>query len=210
MDTVNQFSNYWADTHEVFNQPVTLQDYNLYEQDHALKQAVRAHGGDWGSDDLNRFGEITGSANIIRLGFQANENKPTLHIHNARGTRIDEVRYHPAYHELMALSIREGLHASHWSDPGPGAHVVRAAKSYMMSQVEAGHGCPVTMTSASIPTLGYQPDLYEIWAPKILAREYDPRNVPHDRKNGVTIGMAMTEKQGGSDVRQNTTRAKRH
>ncbi|MGA9573629.1 MAG: acyl-CoA dehydrogenase family protein [Lysobacterales bacterium] len=200
-------NSYWPETHEVFNQPDILQDYNLYEQDKALKQAVWAHGGGWGEPELDQFGEITGSAEVITWGFQANENKPTLHTHNPRGVRIDEVRFHPAYHELMRLSIREGLHGSHWSEPRPGAHVVRAAKSYMMTQVEAGHGCPVTMTSASIPTLQKQPDLYATWAPKILTREYDPRNLHHDQKKGLTIGMAMTEKQGGSDVRRNTTRA---
>ena len=207
MSNQNPSNQYWAETHEVLNQPDDLKDYNLYEQDVALKQAVHAHGGGWADKDLNRFGKITGSAEVITWGFQANENRPTLHTHDARGTRIDEVRFHPAYHELMGLSIREGLHGSHWSDPRPGAHVVRAARSYMMTQVEAGHGCPVTMTSASIPTLQYQPDLYAAWAPKILAREYDPRNVHHDLKKGLTIGMAMTEKQGGSDVRSNTTRA---
>lgn len=198
---------YWPETHTVENQPEALENYNAYEEDAALKDAVKAHQGQAYSEDLSRFGTVTGSAEVLEWGFQANENKPVFFTHNRHGKRIDEVRFHPSYHQLMALSIKEGIHSSHWTKPGPGAHVARAAKSYMMSQVEAGHGCPITMTSAAIPTLKRQPDIYDIWAPKVMHREYDYRNVSHEEKAGLTIGMAMTEKQGGSDVRQNSTRA---
>ncbi len=199
--------NYWAETHVVENQPPPLIDYNLYAQDVALREAVVREGAVWAEPDLQAFGALTGSQEMIELGFQANENKPVLHTNDNYGHRIDEVRFHPAYHRLMQIAIDRGLHASHWSNPRPGAHVARAAMLYLQSQVEAGHGCPITMTSAAVPTLREQPDIAAQWLPKILSRHYDPRNVPVDLKQGVTIGMAMTEKQGGSDVRANTLAA---
>jgi len=198
---------YWPETHEVVNQPPALENYNCYEQDIALQHSVKINGAAWAEQDLQRFGAVTGSAEVIEWGFQANENKPVLHTHDRHGARVDEVRFHPAYHQLMNLSITEGLHSAHWSDPKAGAQVARAAKYYMMSQVEIGHCCPITMTSAAIPALKKQPDLFKQWAPKIIARDYDPRNIPDSQKTGLTIGMAMTEKQGGSDVRSNSTRA---
>mgnify|MGYP002700386254 CR=1 FL=1 len=210
MNNSNHFqpSNaYWAETHEVVNQPPALEDYNAFTQDRALQESVQAHDAAWGLEDLHRFGSITGSAAVIEWGFQANDNKPVLHTHNRHGVRADEVKFHPAYHQLMKLAVEEGLHASHWLNQQAGSHVVRAAKYYLLSQVEAGHGCPITMTSAAIPALKNQPDLFELWAPKIMAAEYDSRNLPHTEKSGLTIGMAMTEKQGGSDVRTNSTRA---
>ncbi|MDX1452274.1 MAG: acyl-CoA dehydrogenase family protein [Oleiphilaceae bacterium] len=200
-------NRFWAETHEVRNLPRPLENYNVYGEDVALKQAVRRFGADWAEADLMRFGAVCGSSEVIEWGFQANANKPELFTHDRYGQRVDEVRFHPAYHQCMALSMKEGIHASHWSFPRSGAQVARAAKSYMMTQIEAGHGCPITMTSAAIPTLRRQPDLYNEWASKILHRAYDPRNVCHTEKESVTIGMAMTEKQGGSDVRQNSTRA---
>jgi putative acyl-CoA dehydrogenase len=198
---------YWAETHEIENQSVPLEDYNLFSADIALQEAVKREGADWAIDDLSRFGAEMGSAEWIELGHQANQNKPELHTHDRYGRRQDEVRFHPAYHRFMQKSIEEGIHSSHWTDPKPGAHAARAAKSYMISQNEAGHGCPITMTSAAIPALKHQPELYEQWASKVMAREYDYRNVSHTEKNGLTIGMAMTEKQGGSDVRRNSTKA---
>ncbi len=198
---------YWAETHEVTNQPPALENYNAYTQDLALQEGVDAHGGGWGQADLTRFGAITGSAEVIEWGYQANDNKPVLHTHNRHGTRVDEVKFHPAYHQLMKLAIEEGLHASHWRDQKAGSHVVRAAKYYLQCQVEAGHGCPITMTSAAIPALKNQPGLFETWGPKIMAGQYDSKNRPDSEKAGLTIGMAMTEKQGGSDVRTNSTRA---
>ena len=198
---------YYAETHSVENQPRPLEDYNLYQADRALREAVAREGAGWAEDGLQAFGALTGSRELIELGYQANENKPVLHTHDRYGRRVDEVRFHPAYHRLMQISIEHGLHSSHWTEPRAGAHVARAARFYMQSQVEAAHCCPITMTSAAIPALRLQRDVAAEWAPKILARHYDPRNVPDSQKEAVTIGMAMTEKQGGSDVRANTTRA---
>lgn len=206
-DTFSPSNPFWPETHEVQNQPSALEDYNLFQSDRALKQAVDAHKGSWATKSLNDFGALCGSREMIELGFLANENKPVLHTHDRHGKRVDEVRFHPAYHELMSVSMKHGLHASHWTDNRVGSHVARAAKSYMMTQVEAGHGCPITMTSAAIPSLKHQTALYKEWGPKILNLDYDPRNLPDTQKSSVTIGMAMTEKQGGSDVRLNSTRA---
>jgi len=200
-------NRFYADTHEVKNQPRPLEDYNLYTEDAALQEAAQREGAAWAQEDLQAFGALTGSREWIELGFQANDSKPVLQTHDRYGNRIDEVRFHPAYHRLMQTAIEHGLHSDHWSDPKDGAHVARAAKFYMQSQVEAAHCCPVTMTSAAIPALRLQPDVAAQWEPKILARHYDCRNVPDAQKKGVTVGMAMTEKQGGSDVRANTTRA---
>lgn len=200
-------NRFMAETHVVENQPPSLEEYNLYLQDHALREAVVREGAAWAEEELSALGVLTGSREMIELGFQANENKPVLHTHDNYGHRIDEVRFHPAYHRLMQVSLENGLHSSHWTDPKAGAQVARAAGFYMQSQVEAAHCCPVTMTSAVVPALQLQPDIARLWMPKILARHYDHRNIPVAQKQGLTIGMAMTEKQGGSDVRKNTLRA---
>ncbi|MCB1675620.1 MAG: acyl-CoA dehydrogenase family protein, partial [Halioglobus sp.] len=196
-----------AETHQVENMPPVLENYNLFTGDETLREAVRREGAAWAQDDLAAFGGRCGSARWIERGFEANRVKPVLETHDRYGRRIDRVVFHPAYHELMASSLAQGLAGSPWAQPQAGAHVARAAGSYMMVQVEAGHGCPVTMTFASVPTLQKQPDIAQRWLPKVLSRDYDPRNVPHTQKQAVTVGMAMTEKQGGSDVRRNTTRA---
>ncbi len=198
---------YGAVTHEVVNQPYELTDYNLYDSDAALKEAVAREGAGWASNALGAFGGRAGSADYLELGTLANRNPPELDTHDRYGRRVDLVRFHPAYHALMKSAIEEGLHSSPWTEPREGAHVARAARFYMQSEVEAGHGCPITMTFASVPALKLQPELAKDWLPKIEARVYDPRNVPAGQKQGLTIGMAMTEKQGGSDVRANTTRA---
>ncbi|MBK1615548.1 isovaleryl-CoA dehydrogenase [Rubrivivax gelatinosus] len=196
-----------SDTHEVFNVGSELPDGDLYLDDAALVAAVRREGGGWAEAQLSRFGRLTGSAGYRELGVLANQHPPELDTHDRFGRRVDRVRFHPAYHELMRTAIEHGLHASPHTDPRPGAHVARAARFYMQSQVEAGHGCPVTMTFASVPALRSTPALAQAWLPRITAPVYDPRNVPDADKAGLTIGMAMTEKQGGSDVRANTTRA---
>ena len=198
---------YLADTHEVSNLSTELCDYNMYSQDAALCEAVQREGGQWAEKELSAFGQMTGSADYLELGNLANKFQPEFDTHDRFGNRIDLVKFHPAYHQLMKTSIEQGLHASPWTSPGPGAHVARAAKSFLHGQVEAGHGCPITMTFAAVPALRLQSDLASAWEPKITARVYDPRNVPVEQKQGVTIGMAMTEKQGGSDVRTNSTRA---
>lgn len=199
--------NALAETHDVFNQPYPLENYNLFSSDVALQQIVAKEGGAARRDDLLRFGKLTGSAEVIQWGFQANKNKPEFRTHDRHGRRVDEVEFHPAYHQLMATSIENGLHSIPWTDTQPGSNVYRATLSYMMSQVDAGHGCPITMTFAAIPTLRKQPDIAAQWEAKITQRVYDPANKPFTEKAGLTIGMAMTEKQGGSDVRANTTRA---
>ena len=206
MDT-KAHDQFMAETHTVQNQPPPLQDYNLYVHDHALREAVVREAAGWAEPELTAFGTLTGSREVIEWGFQANENKPVLYTHDNYGHRIDEVRFHPAYHRLMQMSLENGLHAAHWLKPKAGAQVARAAKFYLQSQVDAAHLCPVSMTSAVIPSLQLQPDLAAQWNPKILACAYDYRNVPSEQKQAITIGMAMTEKQGGSDVRANTTRA---
>ena len=200
-------SQFLAETHEVVNVSRELRDYNLYASDAALREGVAREGARWADADLAAFGARIGAADYLELGHQANRFQPELETHDRFGNRVDLVKFHPAYHALMSTAIEHGLHCSPWSEPGPGAHVARAAKSYLHSQVEAGHGCPITMTFAVVPALRLQPELATRWEPKITARTYDPRNVPADQKDGITVGMAMTEKQGGSDVRSNSTRA---
>jgi putative acyl-CoA dehydrogenase len=207
MQDTNSDNDYYAETHRVLNQPPELANYNSFTQDSALKEAVIREGAAWAEPDLFQFGQVCGSLEMIELGFLANQNKPVLVSHDRFGHRIDEVRFHPAYHQLMQTAIENGLHSSHWTDPKPGAHVMRAAMFYLQSQVEAAHCCPVTMTSAAIPALRNEPEIADEWAPRIMSRQYDYRNVPIEQKEGITIGMAMTEKQGGSDVRANTTSA---
>ena len=198
---------YMADTHEVINVSSELQDYNLYLQDVALREAVAREGASWANESLSTFGEKTGTAAYLELGHLANKFTPEFDTHDRFGNRTDLVTYHPAYHQLMQTAIENGIHSAPWVDPKPGAHVARAAMMFMHSQVEAGHGCPITMTFAAIPSLRTTPALSKIWEPKITSRIYDPRNLPIEQKAGITIGMGMTEKQGGSDVRANTTRA---
>ena len=194
-------------SHEVTNQPPPLVDYNVYRQDATLHTAVAHGGATWAEDLLVEYGALAGSSAAIQLGFQANENRPTLKTHDAYGHRIDFVEYHPAYHRLMEHAIGRGIHALPWTKPSPGAHVARAALEYMQHQLESGHGCPTTMTFAAIPTLRLAPALAETWLPKVTAEHYDPADAPIEQKAGLTLGMAMTEKQGGSDVRANSTRA---
>ena len=204
---IGEADRFLATTHEVFNQPSALENYNLFEQDTALQEAVHREGASAALNDLKAFGALAGAADTIALGFLANNNKPVLHTHDRFGHRIDDVEFHPAYHELMRMAFENGLHSSPWTNPGKGAHVARAAKYYMHSQIEAAHCCPVTMTFAAIPSIHKQPELAKGWEQRILANSYDPRNIPDSQKASVTIGMAMTEKQGGSDVRANSTKA---
>jgi putative acyl-CoA dehydrogenase len=194
-------------THEVLNQPPPLENVNLFEQDVALREAVAREGGGWGEARLARFGAWLGQASTIRLGEQANRNPPVLHSHDRFGHRIDEVEFHPAWHELMGRAIAEQIHALPWVDTRPGAHVVRAAAAFLLNQVESGVCCPLAMTFAALPALREAPALAKAWAPKILSADYDPAFRPIAGKRGALIGMAMTEKQGGSDLRTSSTRA---
>jgi putative acyl-CoA dehydrogenase len=196
-----------AETHVVENVPPVLENFNPFIGDVTLVEAVLREGAAWAHEDLAGYGARCGSAGWIRRGAEANRVRPVLETHDRSGRRVDEVVYHPAYHDFMASSLQQGLAGSPWANPGKGAHVARAAGNYLTVQVEAGHGCPITMTFAAVPTLKKQPDIAAEWLPKVLSRDYDPRNVPHTAKTAVTLGMGMTEKQGGSDVRSNTTRA---
>lgn len=195
-----------SETHRVFNQPPPLDAYNLYDSDVALQEAVVREGAGEFVGLIRGHGERFGR-HLFPLGFQANENKPVFHSHDRFGHRLDLVEFHPAYHQLMEAAISAGQHSLPWTTDRRGAHVARAAMGYIQGQVESGFGCPLTMTFASIPTIRRQPEIAAHWEPLITALEYDPRNVPISQKRGVTIGMAMTEKQGGSDVRANTTAA---
>ena len=200
-------NTYFAQTHDVINVSKELTDYNMFAVDQALKEAVSREGAAWAVPQLESFGALVGTTDYLELGNQANRYGPELDTHDRFGNRIDLIRFHPAYHTLMKTAIEHGLHAAPWATPKAGAHVARAAMVYLQSQCEAGHICPITMTHASIPTLRHNPDLASRWEPKITAFQYDPRNVPDTEKKAVTIGMAMTEKQGGSDVQANTTKA---
>lgn len=195
-----------ADTHSVFNQPEPLVDYNVYRSDLALQHWCRHFGAGWAEGRLSDYGARAGG-DLLAAGFQANEVPPTLHTHDRFGHRIDEVRFHPAYHELMRSAVEAGIPALPWREPTAGAHVARAGLEYLHMHADAGSACPLTMTFAAVPAIASTPVIADQWLPKITAPQYDPRNVPFFDKNGLTIGMAMTEKQGGSDVRANSTRA---
>lgn len=194
-------------THEVLNQPPPLEGYDLFAADAALREGVAREGAAWAVDDLHDIGGLAGTPEAIEWGFVANRYPPVLHTHDRYGNRIDEVEYHPAYHELMRVAVGHGLHARPWADARDGAHVARAAKFYVWSQVEAGHGCPISMTYSVVPALRAQPDLAAEWEPVLEGEDYEPRLAPIAEKHGAIAGMALTEKQGGSDVRANTTRA---
>jgi putative acyl-CoA dehydrogenase len=194
-------------THRVTNQPPPLLDYDVMAGDAALREAVAREGADWAEEKLHRLGHAVGSARYIEAGFLANENPPRLRTFDRYGQRIDEVEFHPAYHQLMGLGMEYRLPSLPWAEPRAGAHVTHAAMVYLLGQAEGGVLCPQVMTYAAVPALRHQPDVAESWLPKLLEGEYDPRCIPAGEKRGVTIGMAMTEKQGGSDVRANETRA---
>ncbi|MBV1706114.1 MAG: acyl-CoA dehydrogenase family protein [Hyphomicrobiales bacterium] len=195
-------------THEVINTPLPLKDYNLFDSDAALRDAVSREGAGHAAAQLHEHGAWLGRAETLALGDAANSFRPQLETHDRYGHRLDGVNYHPAYHALMARAMAEGLHGAPWQQPGRGAHVARAAGFYMQSEVEAGHGCPISMTFASHAPLQQAADTTAPWLRKIAGRDYDPRNLPLDEKRSATIGMGMTEKQGGSDVRANTTQAR--
>ncbi|HMM92337.1 acyl-CoA dehydrogenase family protein, partial [Bradyrhizobium sp.] len=196
-------------THEVFNQSPAFGDIDLYATDLPLVEAVAANGGTPAEAELSEFGKHWGTAGMADRGRIANENPPKLRTFDAKGSRRDEVEFHPAYHQLMALSAHAGVHNSTWTTDGKPAggasEVIRAAKFYMAAQVETGHLCPITMTRASVAALAEQPDLLARVMPVLGTRSYDPAFAPWSGKRGMTIGMGMTEKQGGTDVRSNMT-----
>jgi putative acyl-CoA dehydrogenase len=195
-------------THAVANQAPPLVDYNVYEADRVLVEAVRREGADWDEGRIAAVGALAGSERLQPLGVQANENPPRLRTHDRYGNRIDTVDFHPAWHELMEAAVGHELHSSPWRDPRPGAHVARGAAFMCMSQAEAGIGCPISMTYSVIPALRAQPELAAEWEPRFLSSTYDPGNAPTSQKAGALAGMGMTEKQGGTDVRANSTVAR--
>ncbi len=190
------------------NQPPPLTDYNVFEADTVLGEAVRREGADWAEPRIAAVGAYAGSAHAQELGRLANENGPKLRTHDRYGHRVDEVEFHPAWHELLATAVEHELHSSPWRDPKPGAHVARASAFMCMSQAEAGIGCPISMTYSVVPALRAQPELAAEWEPRILSPRYDAANAPAPEKSGSLAGMGMTEKQGGTDVRANTTIAR--
>lgn len=198
--------NHQSDTHVVFNQPKPLENYNAFTADRILQYWVAQFGGQWGEDRLTSFGGRIGG-DLLEAGMDANQFLPTFRPVDRFGYRIDQVDYHPAYHQLMAHAIEHGHCAMPWCEKASGRHVVRAAMAFLHTHADPGSGCPLTMTFASVPALQAQADIAEKWLPKIVSGRYDGRNIPWFEKAGVTIGMAMTEKQGGSDVRANTTYA---
>ncbi len=202
MSVKNQFN-----THEVNNQPTALANYNAWSTDIALMEAIAREGASWAEDELKEFGVRTGG-DLINSGFLANENKPKLRSFDGYGNRLDEVEFHPAYHELMSAGMKYGMSNFAWRhEDRDSSHVARAAIMYLGSQADAGFGCPMSMSYAAIPALRHSPKLAEKWMPKLLSKQYDPRSLPMEEKLGCTMGMGMTEKQGGSDLRRNTTRA---
>ena len=194
--------------HQVVNQPPPLVDYNLFEADAVLVEAVRREGAEWALDRISAVGALAGSERVLALGAMANENPPKLRTHDRYGNRVDTVDFHPSWHELMAMAVGHELHCSPWKDPRPGAHVARGAAFMCMSQAEAGIGCPISMTYSVIPALRTQPELAAEWEPRFLSAQYDPGNAPAPEKAGALAGMGMTEKQGGTDVRANSTVAR--
>jgi len=194
-------------THTVENQSTPLADFDAYATDPALRDALHREGGGWAEEQIAIFGKIAGGE-LLQLGFLANENKPKFKPFDRYGHRIDEVEFHPSYHRIMELGIAHGVPNFTWRHAGkPGANVARAALAYLHMQPEQGNNCPLTMTYACVPALRHQPDLAREWLPRITSTEYDRRFIPAWQKHGNTIGMGMTEKQGGSDVRSNTTKA---
>ncbi len=192
---------------EVANQPPPLEPYNLFTSDTVLRAAVKREGATGAEKALSALGGTLGKPETVKLGFDANEFPPQLKTFDRYGHRVDEVEFHPAWHELMGIVLSAGLHSSPWAKPEPGAHVARAAGTYMLTQVESGVYCPIAMTYGSVPALKQAPDVARLWLPKIFAREYDRRFIPIGEKSSALIGMGMTENQGGSDLRTNTTRA---
>src|SRR5215208_6197814 len=185
-------------THEVFNQPPPFADVDLFELDLPLREAVEREGGAWAVDRLHECGRVAGSAEAIEHGRRAERNAPRLRTHDRYGHRVDEVDYDPGWHWLLRGAVEREIHALPWRSPRPGAHVARAALELLWTQADAGVMCPVSMTYSAVPALRVDPALAAEWEPRLTLPEYE---------SGALCGMAMTEKQGGSDVRAGTTLA---
>ncbi|MGK4591353.1 acyl-CoA dehydrogenase family protein [Amycolatopsis sp. w19] len=194
-------------THEVTNQVPPLAEYDV-AADPALLEGLERAGAGWAVAEVHALGRLAGSEQAQEWGRLVNENEPVLRTHDRVGNRIDEVEFHPYWHELMDVAVSYGLHAAPWRDPRPGAHAARAAKMYVWGQVDAGHTCPISMTYAAVPALRFNPELSARYEPMLAATEYDFGLREPSSKRGLIAGMSMTEKQGGSDVRANTTTAR--
>jgi len=194
-------------THDVFNQVPAFENINLYETDQLLKEIVGKNGARWAEPQLKSYGEKLGLPEWIEKGYLANKYAPVFHSHDRFGNRVDVIEFHQAYHDIMALAVEYRLTSLPWVEKKKGAHVARMGMDYMHSQNEAGTGCPITMTFSCVPAIKNHFPKADEWLAKILSDQYDPSNKPHTLKPGVTIGMAMTEKQGGTDVRANTSKA---
>jgi len=191
------------------NQPPVLENYNLFASDAALQTAVEANGGAWNNEHARKCGEILGRAETLELGSLANRNAPVLKTHDRFGNRLDAVEFHPAYHELMRVAVENETHSLAWTSENDGAYVARSALAFLKQQVDEGTSCPLTMTFAVVPSLKIEPEIADEWLPRVTSNEYDPRFIPAWEKRGATFGMAMTEPQGGSDVRANLTFAQK-
>ncbi len=191
------------------NQPPILENYNLFTSDAALQNAVEANGGAWNDENAAKFGAILGSSATLELGNSANKNPPILQTHDRFGNRFDFVEFHPAYHELIKIGVENETHSLSWTSEKCGAYVARSALAFMKQQVDEGTSCPLTMTFAVVPSLKIEPEIAAEWLPRVLSSEYDGRFIPASEKRGATFGMAMTEPQGGSDVRANVTFAEK-
>jgi putative acyl-CoA dehydrogenase len=211
MATVSQFVDEGAapwKTHEVANQAPPLEGVDVFSSNLPLVEALEREGGGWARERAAALGQFVGGVPQQFWGRLANENKPILRTHDRYGNRIDEVEFHPAWHNLMRMGVEHELHSLPWTSPEPSAHVARAALYMTAMQAEAGFACPITMTFAVVPALRAQPELAAEWESLITATTYDPNLVPAAEKGSAIAGMAMTEKQGGSDVRANTTVAR--
>ncbi|MFD6857052.1 acyl-CoA dehydrogenase family protein [Rhodococcus sp. NPDC060090] len=193
-------------THDVFNQAPDLVPYQAAD-DLPLLEGLHREGAAWAEDEVRELGALAGSAEAQTWGRLADEHPPVLHTHDRYGNRIDEVEFHPHWHDLMTVAVEHGLHGAPWRDPRPGAHVARAAKFYVWGHADAGHMCPISMTYAAIPALRHNPELAALYEPLLAAPHYDFGLREPSSKRGLIAGMSMTEKQGGSDVRANTTTA---
>lgn len=194
-------------THDVFNQPTPLVDYNLFETNRPLRDALKLNAPSLATAELSALGARLGSAEMQSHARLANVHTPVLHSHDRFGRRVDQVEFHPAYHELMKLSVGAGLHGTPWSGQSESAHVLRAAGFMLFTELEPSTLCPISMTYAVTPALRSNAAIHADWSPKLTSRAYDPALKLFSQKSGVTMGMGMTEKQGGSDVRANTTQA---
>ena len=195
-----------SQTHQVFNQPPELTGYNAYQKHRSLQQALQRGAASWAESMVNDYGELV-TGELREAGFIANQNPPEFYSHDRFGHRLDEVKYHPAYHQLMTAAIESGWPTLPWSQSQPGVHVARTAMQYLHHQADSGTGCPLTMSFAVLPVIRQHLGIASSWESLLIARSYDQRNTPYFKKSGVTIGMGMTEKQGGTDVEMNTTSA---